>query len=59
MRTLESRPQQNTDMPLRPGLGRGIDLHDATAGLGMINVMSDLRKYTIAGRTLYVFALFE
>jgi hypothetical protein len=46
-------------MPLRPGLGRAIDLHDATAGLGMINVMSDLRKYTIAGRTLYVFALFE
>jgi len=34
-----------------------IDPRDGTAALGMVNVMSDLPKYTTAGGTLYVFAL--
>jgi hypothetical protein len=40
-------------------LGRGVDPHDGTAALGMINVMSGVSKYTTAGGTLYVFALFH
>jgi lanthanide-dependent methanol dehydrogenase len=34
-----------------------VDPRDGSAALGMINVMSDLPKYTTAGGTLYVFAL--
>jgi PQQ-dependent dehydrogenase (methanol/ethanol family) len=34
-----------------------VDPRDGTAALGMINVMSDLPKYTTAGGTLYVFSL--
>ena len=34
-----------------------IDPRDGSAALGMVNVMSDLPKYTTAGGTLYVFAL--
>jgi len=34
-----------------------VDARDGSAALGMINVMSDLPKYTTAGGTLYVFAL--
>jgi hypothetical protein len=52
-------PQQNTGMPPSPGLGRGVDPHNGTAALGMINVMSDVSKYTSAGGTPYLFALFH
>lgn len=34
-----------------------VDPRDGSAALGMVNVMSDLPKYTTAGGTLYVFAL--
>ena len=34
-----------------------VDPRDGTAALGMVNVMSDLPKYTTAGGTLYVFSL--
>jgi PQQ-dependent dehydrogenase (methanol/ethanol family) len=34
-----------------------VDARDGTAALGMINVMSDLPKYSTAGGTLYVFSL--
>jgi lanthanide-dependent methanol dehydrogenase len=34
-----------------------VDTRDGSAALGMVNVMSDLPKYTTAGGTLYVFAL--
>jgi lanthanide-dependent methanol dehydrogenase len=34
-----------------------IDPRDGSAALGMVNVMSDLPKYTTAGGTLYVFSL--
>lgn len=34
-----------------------IDPRDGSAALGMINVMSDLPKYSTAGGTLYVFSL--
>jgi PQQ-dependent dehydrogenase (methanol/ethanol family) len=34
-----------------------VDPRDGSAALGMINVMSDLPKYTTAGGTLYVFTL--
>jgi PQQ-dependent dehydrogenase (methanol/ethanol family) len=34
-----------------------VDPRDGSAALGMINVMSDLPKYTTAGGTLYVFSL--
>jgi PQQ-dependent dehydrogenase (methanol/ethanol family) len=34
-----------------------VDPRDGTAALGMVNVMSDLPKYTTAGGTLYVFTL--
>jgi lanthanide-dependent methanol dehydrogenase len=34
-----------------------VDTRDGTAALGMVNVMSDLPKYTTAGGTLYVFSL--
>jgi PQQ-dependent dehydrogenase (methanol/ethanol family) len=34
-----------------------VDARDGSAALGMINVMSDLPKYTTAGGTLYVFSL--
>jgi PQQ-dependent dehydrogenase (methanol/ethanol family) len=34
-----------------------VDPRDGSAALGMVNVMSDLPKYTTAGGTLYVFSL--
>ena len=34
-----------------------VDPRDGSAALGMVNVMSDLPKYTTAGGTLYVFTL--
>jgi PQQ-dependent dehydrogenase (methanol/ethanol family) len=34
-----------------------VDPRDGSAALGMINVMSDLPKYTTAGGTLYVFSI--
>jgi len=34
-----------------------VDPRDGTAALGMVNVMSDLPKYTTAGGALYVFSL--
>jgi lanthanide-dependent methanol dehydrogenase len=34
-----------------------VDPRDGSAALGMVNVMSDLPKYTTAGGTLYVFAI--
>jgi PQQ-dependent dehydrogenase (methanol/ethanol family) len=34
-----------------------VDPRDGSAALGMVNVMSDLPKYTTPGGTLYVFAL--
>lgn len=34
-----------------------VDPRDGSAALGMVNVMSDLPRYTTAGGTLYVFAL--
>ena len=34
-----------------------VDPRDGSAALGMVNVMSDLPKYTTAGGTLYVFSI--